>query len=184
MCGTWIHIYALKGDNGGYNYQDKANDEYRKPRNDVQTCQSGNADYCSYATLHPVETALFVGTTLGGGTSVETFVLGGGAIGTYDALLWRIGKILSNLTAWELNRIGSRSNAFGDLSQAAEYGIKPYNQLRKMLYGTDLHAHHLIEIRLAPRLGQSASQTREWLSIALTPAEHQGFTNSWRSMIG
>jgi hypothetical protein len=76
------------------------------------------------------------------------------------------------------------SEAFGNLSQAAEYGIQPAAQLQKALSGTGLQAHHLIEQRFASVLGQSATQTRQWLSVAVTPEEHQVFTNAWRNAIG
>lgn len=70
--------------------------------------------------------------------------------------------------------------AFGGLSRAGEFGIKPYGQLRKALKGTGLRAHHLIEQRFAGVMGQNA---RQMLSVAVTPAEHQAFTNAWRAAI-
>jgi len=42
-------------------------------------------------------------------------------------------------------------------------------------------AHHLIPQRFARLIGQNVS---DMLSVALTTAEHQGFTNAWRAKIG
>ena len=69
---------------------------------------------------------------------------------------------------------------FGGLSRAAEFGLRPYNQLRQALRGTDLQAHHLIEQRFAAVMGQNA---RQMTSVAVTRAEHQQFTNAWRAAI-
>lgn len=69
---------------------------------------------------------------------------------------------------------------FAALSRAEEFGIKTYAQLRNALSGTGLQAHHLIENRFATLMGQTA---RQGLSVAVTPAEHQVFTNAWRAAI-
>jgi len=66
------------------------------------------------------------------------------------------------------------------LASAGSYGIKSYGELSAELRGTGLEAHHLIEQRFAALFGQSP---RAMESIALTPAEHQVFTNLWRQMI-
>jgi hypothetical protein len=66
-------------------------------------------------------------------------------------------------------------------SRASEFGIRSYNNLRGMTRGTGLHAHHIIEQRFAARLGLDVGQMQ---SVALTPGEHQIFTNAWRSQIG
>jgi RHS repeat-associated protein len=72
----------------------------------------------------------------------------------------------------------------GNLSHAAEYGIQQGAQLKNAVSGTGLQVHHLIEQRFAPALGQSTAHARQWLSAAVTPQEHQVFTNAWRSAIG
>ena len=72
------------------------------------------------------------------------------------------------------------ASAFGGLSRAGQYGIRSYSELTKTLKGTGLQAHHLIEQRFAGVLGQNA---RQGLSVAVTQAEHQAFTNAWRSAI-
>jgi RHS repeat-associated protein len=66
-------------------------------------------------------------------------------------------------------------------TRAAEFGIQEYGALQKALKGTGLHAHHLIEQRFAKILKVSRSKMK---AIALTPAEHQIFTNRWREAIG
>jgi len=70
---------------------------------------------------------------------------------------------------------------YGGLSTAAGYGIQPYNKLRRSLSKTGLQAHHVIEQRFAALLGLSAGTMD---SVAVTPAEHQVFTNAWRKLIG
>ena len=72
------------------------------------------------------------------------------------------------------------SRASGGLSRAAEFGLKPYAQLRQATAGSGLHAHHLIEQRFASVMGQNA---RDMLAVAVTPTEHQAFTNAWRALI-
>jgi RHS repeat-associated protein len=72
------------------------------------------------------------------------------------------------------------SEGFGGLSEAGEHGIQPYSALKKELKGTDLEAHHLIEQRFKDVIGQKAGKMS---SIAVTDAEHQGFTNEWRRLI-
>ena len=70
--------------------------------------------------------------------------------------------------------------AYGGLSQAPKYGIRSYQDLRAAIRGTGLQAHHLIEQRFKHLFGQVASQMK---SVAVTPAEHQVFTNHWRTLI-
>lgn len=72
------------------------------------------------------------------------------------------------------------TSAFGNLSRAAKFGIKPYSQLRRILQGTGLRAHHLIEQRFS---GVMEQNPMKMLAIAVTPAEHQAFTNAWRRLI-
>ena len=71
------------------------------------------------------------------------------------------------------------ADGFGDLSRAQEFGIKSYKALIKQLKGTGLQAHHIIEQRLVRHLGIDLNSI---LSVALTPAEHQKFTNAWRQV--
>jgi len=76
-----------------------------------------------------------------------------------------------------IGRVGEGLSAF---ERAAEFGVRPYNELRGLIKGTELQAHHLIEKRFAELLGVEA---RKMESIALTKAEHQVFTNNWRKAI-
>lgn len=71
-------------------------------------------------------------------------------------------------------------SGFGALSEAGKYGIKSYSDLIKLMKGTNLQAHHLIEKRFAGVLGSSPGSM---LSVGVTKAEHQIFTNAWRKMI-
>ena len=66
-------------------------------------------------------------------------------------------------------------------SRAAEFGIRSYKELREAISGTGLRAHHIVEQRFASTLGLSPGQMQ---SVALTPEEHQVFTNMWSSYIG
>ncbi len=73
------------------------------------------------------------------------------------------------------------ANRLDNLANAAEYGIKPYNELRLATKGTGLEAHHLIEKRFAEALGLDPNSIP---SVAVTKGEHQVFTNFWRELIG
>ncbi|MHC1656263.1 RHS repeat domain-containing protein [Stenotrophomonas riyadhensis] len=74
-------------------------------------------------------------------------------------------------------REANAAKGFGNLSRAAEFGVMPYNALRRAVAGTGLKSHHLLEKRFAEVVGQKQSQM---LSVAVTEAEHQPFTNAWR----
>jgi len=81
-------------------------------------------------------------------------------------------------TKWQFQ--GRPGQGLNNFSRAGEYGIKPYNQLRRELGGTGLKAHHLIEKRFADILEVNP---RTMPSMALTTAEHRMFTNMWREAI-
>ncbi len=68
----------------------------------------------------------------------------------------------------------------GSLEYARQYGIQSYDELRTVLSGTGLQAHHIIEQRFAQTLGLKVSGMA---SVAVSPAEHQIFTNAWRTLI-
>ncbi len=76
------------------------------------------------------------------------------------------------------NEAAAGLNAF---SRAAEFGIKTYSDLSNAIKGTGLTAHHIIEQRFATSLGLDPKLMQ---SVALTPEEHQMFTNFWRNLIG
>ncbi len=71
------------------------------------------------------------------------------------------------------------SDGFGGLTKAKQYGVKAYNALKKTLKGTGLEAHHIIEQRLVKHLN---IDVKTMLSVAVTKAEHQKFTNAWRGV--
>ena len=72
--------------------------------------------------------------------------------------------------------------ALARFGKAAEYGILPLRLLKQIVpIGSGLEKHHLIEARFAPRLGIAADEIP---GTALTRAEHQPFTNAWRTEIG
>ena len=73
------------------------------------------------------------------------------------------------------------NNSWGNLEKAGEYGIKIYSELRKSLANTGLQAHHIIEQRFLPALQKLGLSANKMLSVAVTPEEHQKFTNAWRS---
>jgi RHS repeat-associated protein len=62
---------------------------------------------------------------------------------------------------------------------AATYGIQKYKDFTG-LGPLGLQAHHLIPQRFAVQMGQTVG---DMLSIVLTRAEHQPFTNAWRNAI-
>ena len=66
-------------------------------------------------------------------------------------------------------------------ARADEFGIQTYKELRKMIRGSGLEAHHLIEKRFVRELSLKNS---EIMSIALTKEEHKIFTRLWRQAIG
>lgn len=66
-------------------------------------------------------------------------------------------------------------------SKAAQYGIDTYRRLRNAVSGTGLQVHHIVEKRFASTLG--IQNTNSMFSVALTPEEHQVFTNAWRSLV-
>jgi hypothetical protein len=68
----------------------------------------------------------------------------------------------------------------GNLSRASEFGIMSYWEMRVAKAGTGLQAHHLIESRFKDVM---KVKTGDMLSIAVTPAEHQRFTNEWRRQV-
>jgi len=82
------------------------------------------------------------------------------------------------------------TNGISGFKYAGRFGVDTYSNLSKVF--TDLgikkpdfgpygvHVHHLIEKRFAETLGVSHGSMK---SIVLTPAEHQLFTNAWRTEI-
>lgn len=84
----------------------------------------------------------------------------------------------------KLLKIYGKSNGviseLGAFSRASEFGVQSFRDLGRLTRGTGLQRHHLIEKRFAGILGIDPN---DMASIALTPAEHQVFTNAWRKAI-
>jgi hypothetical protein len=72
------------------------------------------------------------------------------------------------------------ASGFGSLSRAGDYGVWAYKTLKPDLKGLGLEVHLLIEKRFAGVMGQNVG---DMASIAVTDAEHQAFTNAWRTAI-
>ncbi|MCB7147064.1 type IV secretion protein Rhs [Stenotrophomonas maltophilia] len=121
----------------------------------------------------------------------RNFFTGQGSLTDFDAVSEAIVVPLMNsptgstaagglklASAMVVLREANAAKGFGNLSRAAEFGVMPYNALRRAVAGTGLKSHHLIEKRFAAVVGQRKSQM---LSTAVTDAEHQPFTNAWRS---
>jgi len=84
--------------------------------------------------------------------------------------------------AWKVARLGSAvDDGFNGLTRASEFGLHSYRDLRKVLKGTGLQAHHLIEKRFRHVFD---AKTADMLSVAVTPDEHYHlFTKVWREAI-
>jgi hypothetical protein len=83
--------------------------------------------------------------------------------------------------AWLVhNALNCMSAAMKQLKYAAQYGIDSYKNLRKLVKGTGLEVHHLIEKRFAS-IFKPPKKARDMASVVLTPDEHQIFTNAWRN---
>ena len=100
--------------------------------------------------------------------------------GLKGSALGKVGSTVDESSALAKVADEAPISGLGSLSRAGQYGIQPYNSLTKLLKGSGLQAHHLLEQRFAGVLGVSP---RSMSSIALTPAEHQIFTNAWRQLI-
>ena len=61
------------------------------------------------------------------------------------------------------------------------WGLEAYKDMTILLKNTGLQAHHIIEKRFAPLLG--IKNTDIMYSMAVTPQQHQLFTNAWRTAI-
>ena len=114
--------------------------------------------------------ALIAGVAAGG--AILGFIAGELLAGFTKAFLLANPSIMAKLPAAVLWLFGVPD--FGNLSRAAEFGLNTYYQMRQLIQGTGLQAHHIIE----QRFGLSIN-----ISVAVTPAEHQIFTNAWRALV-
>ncbi len=104
----------------------------------------------------------------------------GGLINRVRSRLASIAKALNDLSILVDEIIASSLNKWGDLTEASKYGFQKYRDLVKLnLPG--LQRHHVIEQRLAPRMGENPD---DMISIVVTPEEHNAFTQAWRQKIG
>ena len=79
-------------------------------------------------------------------------------------------------------RIAAISAAASSVKEKIQdWGIDTYSNMKDALKNTGLQAHHIIEKRFASVLG--IQNTGSMRSIALTPGQHQLFTNAWRTAI-
>lgn len=96
-----------------------------------------------------------------------------------DRMALRFNDAVTNFGSALFHRIPS-AVGWGRLSRASQFGIRSYERLRVLLANTGLAAHHLYPQRFAAVLGVRVQQMA---SVAVTRAEHQIFTNAWRTMI-
>ena len=91
------------------------------------------------------------------------------------------GKLASGVKALHAgDDAAAAARGFGGLTKAGDFGVWGYSTLTKDIAGTGLEAHHLIEQRFTDILNVAGSKMA---SIAVTPGEHQVFTNLWRRLI-
>jgi hypothetical protein len=79
--------------------------------------------------------------------------------------------------------LGIGVSNYGTLSQAGNYLIRSYNELKNLVYNPNLQIHHILERRFF-EIGSLQNSMNEDLSIVVTKAEHIVFTNAWRTAIG
>lgn len=145
-----------------------------------------SAVYGSHAALAVGSTVAAVGCLTGAGTAVCTGA--GSAVATVsaDGDPTNEGIAAGNALARAACADGDCTNevklGLDSFARASEFGIKSFNQLGKLIpKGSGLERHHIVEQRFAQRLGLNSGQMP---SVALTPEEHQQFTNAWRNAIG
>jgi len=109
-----------------------------------------------------------------GGASGANVTIGGGPGGGSGGPI-RGGGAAPKTPVQATTTVGTiTTSAWGILSRAAEFGTKTYRDMRTALQGTGLQAHHIVE----QRFGLDVDVT-----VAVTRAEHQIFTNAWRAQI-
>ena len=145
---------------------------------------AGIAAYKSYQETGEIDVgSVITGAVVGGlvglgaGAAAAT-VLAGSATASCGAVVAGV-KATVVVTASSISAAVARG--WGSLQKAAEYGIQTYSQLKNAIAGKGLQAHHIIEQRFAKILG--ITNTNGMKAVALTPEEHQAFTNAWRALI-
>ena len=94
---------------------------------------------------------------------VDLFILGGKSIDDISDFLRSGGKIGNVIDAIQGTVVGA------------------YRDMKKLVKGTGLEVHHLIEKRFANKLGLNENDI---LSIAISGSDHQKITNAFRKIIG
>ncbi len=150
----------------------------------VATGKELNTNHLLLAVGGGAAAGALIGTGVGIAAGMSTEAATTAAVTGAGAATTATTTVLNATGGDPTDEIQAATQAFGNLSQAANYGIQQGNQLKNAISSTGLQVHHLIEQRLDPAHGQSAAQAREWLSAAVTPQEHQVFANQWRSAIG
>lgn len=90
-----------------------------------------------------------------------------------------------NATGEPSDEIAVTTQAFGNLSQAANHGVQPYTQLKDIIVNTGVDGHHIIEQRFAPALGQisivqvffSVNSVKFLQRFVKVPAESCGYVD-------
>jgi hypothetical protein len=116
----------------------------------------------------------------GGNAGLKSLLIGTGFLVGSVVIFKAVGGIVRRISA-AVYSLDSKIACQG-FSRAAEWGVLPFDDLAAAVpKASGLQKHHLIEQRFAGTLGVSAGEIP---AIALTPGEHQFFTNAWRDAIG
>jgi hypothetical protein len=94
-----------------------------------------------------------------------------------------IAIVSTNVPVYNIEVHGEHVYQVGELGLLVHNAvgcIGGYGELRTLIKGSGLNAHHLLEQRFAGVLGQ---KSRDMLSIVVNPSQHQIFTNAWRNAI-
>lgn len=91
----------------------------------------------------------------------------------------RFGKAGERIA--DASSAATKARGLGNLTYAS-LGIAPYRTQRLFTSGKggEAQAHHLIEQRFRQQMG---GNTDDWPTVVVTRAEHQAFTNAWRTAI-
>jgi hypothetical protein len=120
-------------------------------------------------------------TAAGGAEAANSVCSAGTCIGEGENLLSSAGDDVPEI---ENEAQSVVQDGFGNLSQARQFGIDSYNNLRNQVAGMGYQVHHIIDQRFGQLLGFSQSQMNRLVgSVVLTTEEHQLFTDASRAII-
>ena len=78
-------------------------------------------------------------------------------------------------------RLVDKAKNMVDIADTLGDSIDTYRDVRKVTKGTGLEAHHIVEKRFVKALDiQTNKSATTMLSVPLTKAQHQAYTNAWR----